>query len=293
MGLSVSKNLAGVKQIGIKRVSLAYKFLPETDIMKFTAIGLSALTLGLAACGSSEQPAQNDQAAVESGSMDADMAMDESGGPFAEAESSMDQRMMAAMGSDAGQNWAKKMIEHHQGAINMSQVVLQQNPQADVAKMAREAIAKNQKDSADIRKLLNDGAADQASADLYRPAMMDMKQKMMAAAGADVSETFMRKMVAHHNGAVAMSDIALKNGVTGPLRAQVQKTRDKNKKDAQMTEAMLRGEPMSGMEKTPATTKSAPVPVRPEGQSSNKASPAAKEKTTPEPGMEGHDMKDM
>lgn len=263
--------------------------------MKLPAIALSALTLGLAACGSSEQPAQNDQAAAgqEAGAMNTNMAMDQSSGPFAEAEKSMDQRMMAAMGSDAGQNWAEKMIEHHQGAIDMSQIVLKQNPEADVAKMAREAIAKNQKDSADIRKLLSDGAAHQASADLYRPAMMDMKQKMMAASGADVSETYMRKMLAHHNGAVAMSDIAMKNGVSGALRVQVQKTRDENKKDAQMTEAMLRGEPMGGMEKTSAAAKSDPAPVRPEGKSSSKAAPSAKEKANPEPGMEGHDMKDM
>lgn len=263
--------------------------------MKLAAIGLSALTLGLAACGSTDQPAQNDQAAVgqETGAKDANMAMDETSGPFAEAESRMDQRMMAATGSDAGQNWAKKMIGHHQGAIDMSQIILQQNPEAVVAKMAREAIAKNQKDSADIRKLLNDGAADQASADLYRPTMMDMKQKMMAASGSDVSETYMRKMVAHHNGAVAMSDIALKSGVAGPLRTQIQKTRDENKKDAQMTEAMLRGEPMKGMQKSSASAKSASAPVRREGKPSKGAPAAAKEKTTPQPGMEGHDMKDM
>ena len=165
--------------------------------------------------------------------------------PFTEDEQKMSQAMMSAVGSDVGDNWAKKMIEHHQGAIDMSQTVLDQNPKPDVAEMARMTIEKQRKDIEDIKKLLKTGNPDQASAELYRPAMMDMKQKMEAAAGADASETYMRKMLEHHKGAVAMSDVALENGVGGALRIQVQKTRDENAKDAEMTEAMLRGESMS------------------------------------------------
>jgi uncharacterized protein (DUF305 family) len=161
--------------------------------------------------------------------------------PFAEDEQKMSQAMMSAVGSDVGDNWAKKMIEHHQGAIDMSQTVLDQNPKPDVAEMARMTIEKQRKDIEDIRKLLKNGAPDQKSADLYRPAMMDMQERMQAATGADASETFMRKMLEHHKGAVAMSDVALQNGVTGALRQQVQKTKDDNQKDANMTEAMLGG----------------------------------------------------
>ncbi|QDM41962.1 DUF305 domain-containing protein [Altererythrobacter sp. TH136] len=123
----------------------------------------------------------------------------------------------------------------------MSQIMLEQNPNPDVEKMAREGIAKQQKDIEDIRKLTKDGTPDQKSADLYRPAMMDMHEKMMAAKGADASETFMRKMLEHHRGAVAMSDVALQNGVTGALRQQIQKTMDENQKEAEMVEAMLAG----------------------------------------------------
>ncbi|MES2119379.1 MAG: DUF305 domain-containing protein [Pseudomonadota bacterium] len=164
---------------------------------------------------------------------------------FADVEQKMNEAMMSAVGSDAGQNWAKKMIAHHKGAIDMSNVLLAQNPTPDVAQMARETIAKQQKDIANIQKLVKDGAADQKSADLYRPAMTEMQQKMQAASGADASETYMRKMLEHHKGAVAMSDVALKNGVSGALRAQVQKTRDDNQKDAAMVEAMLGGQSMS------------------------------------------------
>jgi uncharacterized protein (DUF305 family) len=196
----------------------------------------SAMALLIAACGTSEETAQNEPAANDANAMMADAS-----NPFAQSEMQMNDRMMAAVGTDAGDSWAKKMIEHHQGAIDMSRIVLEQNPTADVAMMARETIEKQQKDIGDIRKLLKDGAPNQQSADLYRPAMMDMHEKMMAAKGADVSETFMRKMLEHHKGAVAMSDVALQNGVTGALRTQIQKTRDDNLKDAEMIEAMLGG----------------------------------------------------
>ena len=196
----------------------------------------SAMALLIAACGSNEEAAQNEPAANDANAMMADAS-----NPFAQSEMQMNERMMAAVGTDAGDSWAKKMIEHHQGAIDMSRIILEQNPSADVAMMARETVEKQQKDIGDIRKLLKDGAPNQQSADLYRPAMMDMHEKMMAAKGADVSETFMRKMLEHHKGAMAMSDVALQNGVSGALRMQIQKTRDDNQKDAEMIEAMLGG----------------------------------------------------
>lgn len=192
----------------------------------------------------------------------------------------MDEQMMAAVGSDVGQNWLKKMIVHHQGAIDMSRIVLDQNPTADVAKMARETIAKQGKEIEDLQKLVQEGAPDQRSAELYRPAMMDMHQKMMAASGSDVSQTYMRKMLEHHKGAVAMSDVALANGVTGTLRSQIQKTRADQQKEIAMVEAMLRGEPMqSAMQqsgaKTAAQAKAEPAPA-----DTAKAEPKDKPKAT-------------
>lgn len=202
-------------------------------------VAASALSLVAACSGRSDnaQAPANDEASADTNAATAS-------NPFADAEQKMNDAMMSAVGSDAGQSWAKKMIAHHQGAIDMAEIVLGQNPKADVAQMARDNIEKQKKDIADIQKLLKDGSADQKSADLYKPAMMDMKQKMQAVSGADVSDVFMHKMVEHHKGAVAMSDVALKNGVSGAMREQVQKTRSDNDKDAKMTEAMLRGEPM-------------------------------------------------
>ena len=251
----------------------------------FSTAAVSALTLAVAACGSNEQPAEN---ALEANAGDngMDSMMADPNNPFANAEMQMNEKMMAAVGSDAGDSWAKKMIEHHQGAIDMSSIVLEQNPSADVAKMARETIEKQRKDIDDIRKLLKDGAPSQQSAELYRPAMMDMHQKMMAAKGADVSETFMHKMLEHHRGGVAISDVALQNGVSGALRRQVQKTRDDQQKDAKMIEAMLGGQShqqamaASGA-KSAEQAKAAPAPAPAPAEKTNTAAKAAPPKAAP------------
>lgn len=236
-----------------------------------------ALAGALAACGGG---AENDANQSAAGSEEANMAA-EAFNPFADAEQRMSQAMMSEMGSDAGQNWAKKMIAHHQGAIDMSEIVLQQNPKPDVAKMAQGTIEKQRKDIEDIRKLVKEGAPDQRSAELYRPAMMDMHQKMQAATGADVSETYLRKMLEHHRGAVTMSDVALQNGVSGALREQVQKTRGENQKEAEMVEAMLRGETMQRAMEQSGTKSAEEAKAEPAPAEKAAAAPKAEPKSTP------------
>lgn len=251
--------------------------------MRKSLLGTGALAMlaSLSACGDSGDPAATPSATA---SAQETMAMNN---PFAEAETQMNQKMMAAIGTDAGDNWAKKMVEHHQGAIDMARIMLERNPTPDVEKMARDSIGKQQKDIENIRKLFKTGAPDQKSAELYRPAMTDMKKKMMAATGADASETFMRKMLEHHLGAVAMSDVALKNGVTGALREQIQKTRDENAKDAKMTEAMLGGksfeEAMTASgSKSAVEAKAEPAQAdKARTGSQGRATPVAKAKETP------------
>jgi uncharacterized protein (DUF305 family) len=200
--------------------------------------------VALAACGSNGNPDQNAPAEMSStGETNATAA--EAANPYADAERQMDERMMAAVGSDVGQSWARKMIAHHQGAIDMSNIVLQQNPPADVAMMAREAITKNHKDIDDIRKLLKEGTPEPKSAEPFRAPMMDEKAAMWSAMGKDPAQTYMLKMLPHHQGAVAMSDVALRNGVSGAMRAPVEKTKAMNQKDAQMIEDMLNGKAMT------------------------------------------------
>jgi uncharacterized protein (DUF305 family) len=257
-----------------------------------TAAMALLLVTGLSGCGGGETDNQTaNSQEVDVGASEANMAADASN-PFADSETRMSEQMMAAVGADVGDNWVRKMIVHHQGAIDMSRIMLDQNPTADVAEMARMTIEKQQKEIGELQKLHKEGAPDQRSAELYRPSMMEMQQKMQAATGADISETFMRKMLEHHRGGVTMSDVALQNGVAGQIRAKAQKTRSDQQKEAEMVEAMLRGEPMSHAMPKPEAKKAPekPAPMKSgAAPSTTKTTPAAK----PADEHAGHDMSKM
>ena len=206
--------------------------------MKTAAALFPALmTLTLAAC---DAPEPGEQAAAPA-SPAARATMD---GPFAASEKSMDTAMKAAVGIDAADSWVRKMIAHHDGAIEMSRVVLRLNPTADVARMAQMTIDNQGAENEVLKGLIRDGTPDPTSAKLYEASEMAMHEGMMAATGATASQAYLAKMLAHHKGAVTMSDIALANGATGTVRAQIEETRAEQVAEFELVEAMLRGEPM-------------------------------------------------
>ena len=244
--------------------------------MKKFLVSMSAVALvsTLSACGDTSEPVNN--VAMN----DMNMMAADPNNPFAESEMAMDKAMMAAVGVNATDNWVRKMIEHHRGAVEMSRVVLTQSPTADVAKMAQMTIDMQGKEITDLEKLIATGNPDTASAELYRPAAMQMHSAMMAASGANVSETYLRKMQAHHQGAVAMSDIALANGATGAVRAQIEKTKASQQREIAHVEAMLRGEPMAAAPVAPAAQPTVTPTARPAEPSAAAPKPAAP-KTAP------------
>ncbi len=265
--------------------------------MKKLMTGLSALALivSLAACSGADEPAEN----VAANDMNTMMA--DPNNPFAQSELAMDQAVNVAVGVNAADSWVRKMIEHHKGAVDMSRIVLAQNPSADVAKMAQQVINKQSKEIADLEKLVASGNPNPASGEPYRAANMQMHEAMMAAKGADISETYLRKMLAHHQGAVAMSDVALANGATGAVRAQIEKTKADQQKEIAAVEAMLRGEPMPSAAPAaagPAVSSAAPTATKPAARPAAPAKPAlAPVKPEPaEPAPDphaGHDMNNM
>lgn len=246
------------------------------------AIVIAALMLGVAACGRSENA--NDQLAANA-TTDLNASQTDASNPFANAEQKMSQAMMAAVGPTAGDTWVRMMIAHHQGAIDMSRIALQQNLPADVAKMAQETIDKQQKEVTDLQKLVQQGTPDPKTMDLYHPAMRQMEDAMKNASGADIAETYMRKMLEHHKGGVTLSDVALKNGVTGAIRSQVQKTRAGQQKDSEMVEAMLQGKPMQQ-----AKQEASGSPSETSAATASKGMPVPGTKT---PEHVAHDMNNM
>lgn len=243
-----------------------------------TFFASAALALLLASCGSGadETPATDATASP-------DMAMNDPNNPFAAAEMAMNDKMMTAIGADVSDTWLKQMIEHHRGAIAMSEVVLQQSPTAEVGAMAKDTIAKQGNEIEDLTKLLSKAPAAPASLEPFKAANKAMHEAMMAAKGADVSETYLRKMLEHHRGAVALADVVLANGATGRVRAAAQKVKTDQSKEASMIEAMLAGEPMPMATSAPEPAKAAAPVAAPKASPSPKRPAAGATKAAPPP----------
>ena len=74
--------------------------------------------------------------------------------PYGPAEMKMHEKMMAAMGADAGETWTRKMIEHHRGAVEMSQVALRSTQNAEIRREAQKTIDSQNREIATLNAML-------------------------------------------------------------------------------------------------------------------------------------------
>jgi uncharacterized protein (DUF305 family) len=66
----------------------------------------------------------------------------------------MQQDMMKGMDADPTKAWAKMMIPHHQGALDMSKTVLKVTKDAEIRKMAQKTIDGQTKDVKELQNWL-------------------------------------------------------------------------------------------------------------------------------------------
>lgn len=113
--------------------------------MKIRHITLSLATAALLIAGSASSSIAADQKTMAGDMRD----------PFMQAEMQMhDAMMMKAKDADPSRAWTLKMIEHHRGAIAMSKIVLQHDPDPEIRKMAEKTIAKQEKEIGEMQAWL-------------------------------------------------------------------------------------------------------------------------------------------
>ena len=202
-----------------------------------------ALLATVAACGGGSPATNNQSANNMQQTMGNDSAQAMPSGPFSHAEMQMHERMMAATGANASETWARKMIVHHRGAIEMSQVLINGGGDPAMVRMARESSAKQQREITELERMVAGGInGGTGEANPYAPIEQRMHQAMMAASGADISETWARKMIAHHQGAIEMSEALIRQGGAPEVVAMARRAVADQTREKEHLEAMLRGE---------------------------------------------------
>ena len=158
-----------------------------------------ALVAGLGACG---QGGTDDEARHGNNAAD-----------HSQADMRMHEAMASAVGADVSDTFVRKMIAHHEGAIEMTDAIIAEGGDPKVVAIARRMGDQQRREIEELSRLVREDAApDPASARPYAAGEKQMHDAMMAARGADASETFLRRMIPHHEGAVAMSEVVLVQG---------------------------------------------------------------------------------
>lgn len=259
---------------------------------------VTAAALALAACSGDESA--NNAAANQAATNDmAGMASDPSD-PFVAAEMEMNERMMAATGANASETWVRKMIEHHRGAIAMSELLLGLGGDERFAGKARETADTQRRDIAELERILAGGVEGGAGpANPFQPIETRMHEQMMAARGATPGETWARKMIAHHQGAIDMSQAIVGQGGDADVLAAARRTIDMQRREIAELERLLAGEAAAAPAPPPAPPAAAPAAApRPKAQAPaaprpSRPAPQPKPKQ-PEPDPHaGHDMSNM
>ena len=133
---------------------------------------------------------------------------------FDGAMTSMMKAMMAAPTGKPDLDFMQGMIPHHQGAIEMSKVVLQFGKDAEVKALAENvikaqegeiALMKSWLEKTDKTKLADSPEAAKANAAATDGMMKNMKMTYSDNADAD----YIKGMIPHHQGAIEMAKVAL------------------------------------------------------------------------------------
>lgn len=74
--------------------------------------------------------------------------------PYGPAEMKMHERMMGAAGADATETWVRKMIEHHRGGVETSQIVLRESRDPKVRQMASKTITDQNREIGELQAWL-------------------------------------------------------------------------------------------------------------------------------------------
>ena len=174
-----------------------------------TAVTALASALVLTACGSGDDPALTGSPGSGSGASSAPAA---------------------AQANDADIAFLTGMIPHHEQAVEMSEMVLDADPPAEVARIAQQIKAAQDPEIQQMNTMLDDlgkpagsdgghGGHGGGSAGGHGGMMSEAEMEALdSAQGAEAARLYLEGMIKHHEGAIAASKTQLADGKYEPAR---------------------------------------------------------------------------
>ena len=244
--------------------------------MKYRNLVLATAMAGALIACSNEASSDNAAAGQETPAASEAAMMNDPSNPFGTAEMQMHERMMAAVGTNAADTWVRKMIEHHRGAVAMSDVLIAQGGEQRFLDMARKGAEMQRKEITELEGMLSGGIKGAGAANPYGPIESRMHDQMMAAKGGSAAETWARKMIVHHQSAIDMTDTLAREGGNPQVLAIAKRSADMQRKEIRELQDMLAGG--SGSAKPQAQ-----APETPKATPPARSTPAATRDAAPKP----------
>ncbi len=122
-------------------------------------------------------------------------------------------------GADLETTFLSMMIEHHKGAVDMAQWILERTQNADIKTAAEAVIAAQEPEIKQMTQWLQDWygqGVNEESSSMMQNEMTMMMDAMSASENADVG--FLEQMSLHHNSAIDMAQAALLGATHPELR---------------------------------------------------------------------------
>jgi len=154
----------------------------------------------------------------------------DAGGMAAAMNGMMEKMHGMKMTGDPDRDFAEMMIVHHQGAIDMAKAELASGKDTAIRSMASGIVAAQDGEIAEMRRIVSslpEPPANPAVDPATDPLMKSMNGMMDAGHNAqptgDVDKDFVRMMIPHHEGAVAMAKVQMQQGRNAELKRMAQK----------------------------------------------------------------------
>lgn len=153
--------------------------------------------------------------------------------PFMTSMNKMMQEMMSMkMTEDPDHDFAMMMKTHHQGAIEMSNIELQQGKNDELKQVAQKIVDDSKKDIADLDKFLSSHKASKKSD--FAKKSMEMMHKdadMQMQHSGDIDQQFASMMAKHHRDGIDMAKLYLKSATEQQTKTVANRTIKANSED--------------------------------------------------------------
>lgn len=133
-----------------------------------------------------------------------------------------------AMNEDPDVTFARMMIMHHQGAIDMSNEELSAGDDATIKAIATKIIADQQKEIQDLQAFINTYQPDQPANSMFNMELMDSmekagKQSDIQVLTGDTDQDFAQLMIVHHQSAIENARAVQEHGTSTVIKDMAHK----------------------------------------------------------------------